>query len=496
MRGRTATIHHSKQPVPETEALTSDPVRPVHEALWPLLETLELDELTCIVVFDPAGRRIHAAGALADVLGCEANKLPLTFHAMHAPREATSWSMQAEVQPDLEALIAQERAQSRLTVRTASRRWSVLCRWRALSIDQQTIALIGTYKPAPTPLRSDLLTRWPQTGLLRFDGEGRLLWLDDHAQSLLGLQIGQQLPLTAHIALRVPDELSTLDASCPISRAIDSPEERHAALLWLESASTPRLIHFDTRRVSSTGGVELLTSVQDVTETYFHIQRREEFLSIASHELRSPLTPLRGFVQMALDAHRQGEEVVGLLERADGQVRRMARMVDVLLDLSRVESGRMTQTRKPLALGALITRILDCWSTGSNAARLQLTDNSGDLIIHADELALEQVLVNLLENAVKFSPPNSPIQVRLEQRGAYALIMVEDHGPGMDAQVRARVFDRFFQGPSARREAGVGLGLYISRRIIEEHGGTIEVSGDNEHGTVVEIRLPLSEQAW
>jgi signal transduction histidine kinase len=492
MRGRTATIR-SKPIIAAPESPTSPAVNTVHDALWPILDALELDEMTALVVFDMTGHRVDARGALADVLGCEATKLPPSFDAMLAPREATSWSMMAEAPTRFEILWSQHSAQSRFTIRTASRSWAVVCRWRALKIDQETIALVGIYKPAPAPLRSDLLARWPQTGMLRFDGRGVLSWLDDHARELLGLSPGLRLPLTEHVTLRAPDELLGQATTCPLHHLIQHGASSHKALLWLEDERGAKLINFDTRRVEGSGpGADFIASVQDVTDTYFHIQRREEFLSIASHELRSPLTPLRGFVQMALDAHRQGEEVVGLLERADGQVRRMAKMVDMLLDLSRVESGRMTQLRKPNDLVTLVRRAVASWPTSEIARRLQVSEEVSSLPVLGDEQALEQVLVNLIENAAKFSPPGTPIELRLSRHGQDAILRVEDHGPGMDARVRARVFDRFFQGPSARRSAGVGLGLYISRRIIEEHEGTIEVSGDNTHGTVVEIRLPMS----
>jgi signal transduction histidine kinase len=486
MRGRTTTTHI--KPISAlAESTTPESVQTVPDTLWPILDALELDALEAMVVFDLAGQRIEARGALADVLGCEASKLPTTFEAMHGAQGRSSWSLEVEQPVELAQLWSAPCVRRRAMLRTASRSWAVICRWRPLRMAGEPIALLATYTPAPQPLRSDLLTRWPMTGLLRVDATRTITWLDERAAALLGLAEGTRLPLTERLALRVPEERAGCAISCPLEAAFDAAPT--PTLLWVEGAHEARLVQFDPRWA----GQELLVSVQDVTDTYFHIQRREEFLFIASHELRAPLTPLRGFVQMALDAHRQGEEVVGLLERANGQVRRLARMVDVLLDMSRVESGKMTRGHRPLDLHQLIARTVAAWPTSETAQRLVLRGAAQPVVIDGDELALEQVLVNLIENAVKFSPPHTPIELHVEQIDQIAVLRVQDHGPGMDARMRARVFDRFFQGPSARREAGVGLGLYISRRIVEEHGGTIEVSGDNAQGTVVDVRLPMSE---
>jgi signal transduction histidine kinase len=463
--------------------------------LCELLDALDLDESHALLVFDHEGQLLHARGALPELLGRDPSKLPATFEQLHhaADKRYGAWQLEPEHALTLAELMDRERGQQRVKVRTASRSWTLDCRWRTLRLGEERRALLCIYKAAPRPLRSDLLARWPQIGLLRCAQE-HILWADATARSMLPIEPPCPLPLDQILALRLPDELRGHEPDdCPILHALRTDDaSEHAALRWLDHDHGARLLYFHTRPAEQDGSH--LISVQDVTEVYLSIQRREEFLSIASHELRAPLTPLRGFMQMALNAHRQGEQVLDLLERADSQLYRMTRLVEVLLDLTRVESGRMTRGEQLVSLDDLLQRVLHTWAPPT-ASRITLELGAEPVSVQGDPLALEQVVINLLDNAFKFSPPDAPVTARLTTRDDLAILQIEDRGPGIDAQVRARIFDRFFQGPQTQRDSGVGLGLYISRQIVEEHGGHIQVSGDNSRGAVIEVCLPLSDSA-
>lgn len=223
---------------------------------------------------------------------------------------------------------------------------------------------------------------------------------------------------------------------------------------------------------------------------------RDEFLSIASHELRTPLTALQLTIQAArapgtLDPERTAD----LFERLARQATRLTRLVDALLEVTRLESGTFELAVEEVDLVALARTVADDLSF--DLARLHT-----ELRLHADRpvvgrwdpLRIEQALINLLSNAIKFGQ-GQPIDVRVEATERGAVFTVHDRGIGIAAEVRPLLFHRFSRGVSARHYGGLGLGLYISRTIVEAHGGTIDVESAPGEGTTFTITLPFEPSA-
>lgn len=225
------------------------------------------------------------------------------------------------------------------------------------------------------------------------------------------------------------------------------------------------------------------------------IRQREEFLSIAAHELKTPITSLRGFAQVLLrqfdgkPARDQGV-VRRALEVIEQQSDRLARLVSQLLDTSRLEAGRLVLDRQPTDLARLVREA---------TARVQVNINHHTIGVEApaealavvDPLRLEQVLTNLIDNAVKYSPSGGRIEVELVRAGEELLrLIVRDRGLGIGPEERARIFDRFYQAHGSDHRSGLGLGLYISRQIVELHGGSIAAEFPPDGGTRFVISLP------
>lgn len=227
------------------------------------------------------------------------------------------------------------------------------------------------------------------------------------------------------------------------------------------------------------------------------IRVRDEFLSVAAHELRTPITSLRGFAQLLLRQLDQGklldpERIQRALFTINEQSIRLNELVTQLLDVSRVEGGRLILDRKVVDLVPLLRALIN---------RMQLTTGRQELILKApdtlqakiDPLRIEQVVTNLLDNAIKFSPMGSPVVVEIAASGPGTFqLTVTDHGVGIPTEAQPYIFDRFFQANSKDQVGGMGLGLYISRQIVELHGGSIGFQPIDQGGTCFTVTVPIN----
>jgi PAS domain S-box-containing protein len=230
------------------------------------------------------------------------------------------------------------------------------------------------------------------------------------------------------------------------------------------------------------------------------IRARDEFLSVAAHELKTPLTTMLGYAQMLLRYMKPGDGLdEKIVERAllaiEQQSARLTRLVSRLLDIARIEGGRLRVEPTSTDLVPLVTGVVESMQSGTQS-RLVVTQVPDRLIGMVDALRFEQVLTNLLDNAVKFSPPGSDVEVELSETSmGVARLTVTDHGPGVSAEDRDRIFDRFYQTDSGKLASGMGLGLYISRQIVEQHGGSINAELPPDGGTRFVVMMPLQRDA-
>src|SRR5919202_1904550 len=214
---------------------------------------------------------------------------------------------------------------------------------------------------------------------------------------------------------------------------------------------------------------------------------RDEFLSAAAHELKTPITSLRGFAQLTLRALDAGEvdnhRLVQALSVVDTQADKLARLVAQLLDVSRIESGRLPLNCRATDLRELVADVVANAQRQSERHTVLLRAPAA-VRIHADPLRIEQVLTNLLDNAIKFSPQGGLVEVEVGSPDpGTARLAVRDRGMGIRPENRGQIFERFYQAEAAGTyAAGMGLGLYISRQIVELHGGCITAEFPHDGG--------------
>jgi two-component system, OmpR family, sensor kinase len=219
-------------------------------------------------------------------------------------------------------------------------------------------------------------------------------------------------------------------------------------------------------------------------------ERLRQFLADASHELRTPLTSIRGFAELfRLGANDPRVDKATIIRRIEDESARMKNLVEDLLLLARLDQVRPAQTA-PVDLSVLAADA--CSDAIAMAPDRSVTLGAPEpLVVPGNEAHLRQALANLVSNALRYSPPASPLEVSVNRRDGSAVIEVRDHGPGLEPETLAHAFDRFWQKDSARTGTGAGLGLAIVAGIVSEHRGTISAANAPEGGALFTIRLPL-----
>jgi PAS domain S-box-containing protein len=224
---------------------------------------------------------------------------------------------------------------------------------------------------------------------------------------------------------------------------------------------------------------------------------KDEFLATVSHEVRTPLNAILGWAQLLLTGELEAEKVRRGLETISRNAKLQAQLIDDLLDVSRIISGKMRLDVRPLDLVMVIDAALEAIQPAVEAKQIRLRKVLDPLtgLVAGDPARLQQVVWNLLSNAVKFTPRNGSVEVRLERVSSHLEIIVADNGPGIPADFLPHVFDRFRQhdASTTRRQGGLGLGLAIVRHLVELHGGSVWAKSPGEgQGSTFVVRLPVS----
>lgn len=224
-------------------------------------------------------------------------------------------------------------------------------------------------------------------------------------------------------------------------------------------------------------------------------EQQQQFVADASHELRTPLTVLRGELEVALRKERSAPEYRETLEACRQEVERLSRLVDNLLVLAQVDAGTRTPPSGIADLGTVCRAVaerLTPWATESGVT-LEVTATDS-VPVRGDAFALERVMTNLVENAVRFSARGEAVEIRARSDGSDAMATVTDHGPGIPDEDLGRIFERFHRVEAARsrQRGGAGLGLAIVKSLVESHGGTVSVQSRLGQGSTFTVRLPLA----
>ena len=236
---------------------------------------------------------------------------------------------------------------------------------------------------------------------------------------------------------------------------------------------------------------------REAVEASDAVRKRDEFLSVAAHELKTPVTSLRGLSEWLMRMADRGREVDPVRQRRaltmiDRQAQHLSRLVTQLLEMTRLDADRLTLDYQVENVTDLVRRSVDQAQAQTDHHRLSLTATP-DVYATIDAFRFEQVVANLLDNAIKYSPDGGPIEVELLQpTPGWIRLSVCDRGIGIPAGQEARIFERFFQAHSSSHRSGLGLGLYLSQQIVVEHGGRLRAEAASSGGSRFILEIPVS----
>lgn len=259
--------------------------------------------------------------------------------------------------------------------------------------------------------------------------------------------------------------------------------------LWVEAHSS--VITDDTGKPAGMRGVTM-----DISERMELEHRKDEFISIASHELKTPLTSIKAFTQILHNRSTQSTDAKSseLLSRVNAQIDKLASLVGNLLDVSKIQEGKIELSKESFVLEDVVRETVNDIVTTADKPRKIVVKGKTNARIVADKYRIAQVITNLLTNAIKYSPENSPIIVSLQSSPNAVSMAVQDFGIGIPKNKQQRIFERFYRVNPAKHATGaftsLGLGLYISSKIIRRHEGTITLESTPGKGSIFTIQLP------
>jgi signal transduction histidine kinase len=254
-------------------------------------------------------------------------------------------------------------------------------------------------------------------------------------------------------------------------------------------------------------GVGAVAVLVDVTKARSLDRAKDEFLALSAHELKGPLTSIRGFAQLLRRGTKQAPDGVERrtdmqwVEKIEAQADRLGKLIEELTDAARADLGRFDLKVREVPLGALLRRVAEAQQVTTPKHKVTVEAPSTGLFVLGDETRLEQVFSNLVANAIKYAPGGGDVTIEVisqesEQTPSYIEVVIRDQGQGIAPSDLERIFTRFTRADSMRGVQGLGLGLYIARAIIESHGGTIRAESEGlGQGSTFVVRLPREERA-
>jgi PAS domain S-box-containing protein len=313
----------------------------------------------------------------------------------------------------------------------------------------------------------------------RLDEAIRVLWPEDVAAVIIDrfrqtLETGEPYVAPALVSQRA--DLPVVESYEWQLQRITMPDGRHAVVCY----------YYDTTRLSE--------AERALRES---VLRKDAFLATLAHELRNPLAPLRNGVHLLRHVHTSGgASSQGVLQMMDRQLIHLVRLVDDLLDVSRITRGKLELRRKPMDFASVVEGAVEISRPAIDAGRhrLLIQQADGPLLMHADADRLIQVLSNLLNNAARYTDSGGEIQLTTARDGINALVSVRDNGMGIAAEMLGTIFEPFTQldRSGERVQGGLGIGLTLARSIVEMHGGSLEARSEGPgRGSEFLVRLPM-----
>lgn len=337
-------------------------------------------------------------------------------------------------------------------------------------------------------------------GIFQLDTQGRFLYVNRAFAQIVGL---------------FPQDIigrSVEEVALPLSvHVLDDAEPTQVVEVKIATSEGTRHFEYTLSPVYASDGTvkSLAGELHDIEERKQSEQQLNQFFSLASHELRTPLAAIKGNVQLALrqvrrllkidapGANEFANKIDGMLTRAEHQIDVESHMVGDMLDVSRIQNNRLDIRPHPFNLVDVVTTVITKERAAEPTRTIHLTLPSQEtLVVDADAERIDQALSNYLSNAFKYASPELPISVSVETHEQLVRVAVRDEGPGLTQEEQQCVWERFYQSPNRTvlngQSTGLGLGLYISKILIERQYGTVGVESEEGNGSTFWFTLPLA----
>ena len=257
-----------------------------------------------------------------------------------------------------------------------------------------------------------------------------------------------------------------------------------------------KLLVLNARQITLKGKFQswVLLAIEDITERRKIEQRKEDFITVASHEMKTPLTSIKGHLQLLKRKSEKAGDTAytGPLTAAAKSVDRLDKLINDLLDVAKIQSGKIGFNYTGFNFGELVREAISVVQAGHDTHRIVLT-GSAEISLTADYYRVEQVLINLLSNAIKYSPLSNEVGVHLAVLAGFVKVSVADHGVGIRREEHRKIFERFYRVEDVQQHyQGIGIGLYVCSQIILEHKGTLWVESEPGQGSVFNFTLPVN----
>lgn len=334
-------------------------------------------------------------------------------------------------------------------------------------------------------------------GVCQVDAEGRIEHLNPAAESMLAQTqelMGADFHELVHGAL--DEGYPCIDADCPVTAVLRLRTRTRGDITFVTGQGTSIPVRVNCSPIIVGDQTEgAVIAFEDIAERLEAEQRKDDFLAFASHELRNPLTPILGLSRwferhVKAAPERYDGELLEVAETLVAEGRRMANIVDVFLDLSRIESNRLMIEPTPLNLCALLEEEADAVRSRHKHLAVEMRIPVNPCTAVSDEGRLRQVVSNLLENAAKYGGENPHITVALDEWEQEATIRVRDDGPGIALEDQERIFERFYRAETSSNRQGFGVGLFLTREIVAQLGGRIGLDSRPGEGAEFRVTIP------
>jgi PAS domain S-box-containing protein len=330
-------------------------------------------------------------------------------------------------------------------------------------------------------------------GIIGVDSTNRIAFANPAAARMMECNESELIGCRVHDLLHPP--IAGCDSSCLTRRALQTTEGASGQDVYFRGNGKSFPVEFSLMPMVEEGApVGSVLSFRDISQRYALDHMKDEFISTVSHELRTPLTSIRGALGL-LSAGLLGEvseKATSLLRIAVANSDRLVRLINDILDLERMTSGRAPLAFRRISLDDLVRQAVETMQPMADAEQVYLACDANSVFVEADSDRLLQVLTNLLSNAIKFSPPRSTVRVITVRAADGITVSVIDEGRGVPADKLESIFDRFQQvdASDSRQKGGTGLGLAICRTIVHQHGGRIWAEQNSSRGAVFRFFLP------